>query len=190
MCDCVIDGFKKVCENGDCCNKICDDCTILCNCCDNKICKSCAALCEITEDDQPCKNYLCIPLLKILKKINDKYEYKYYYDYDANPCWTGCGIKHVCIDHRYITDEDIVICRDCSDGSKYICKCGDCFEEKIYKNCEEKCQVREECTNYIKSNHMIVNNCKKCERTHRYSCIDCFVSINGEKYCIPCAKDI
>jgi hypothetical protein len=83
-----------------------------------------------------------------------------------------------------------VICINCSDGSEYICKCGNCLEDIIYKNWEVKCQVREECANYIKSNHMLVNNCKKCGRAHQYSCIDCFVFIDEEQYCIPCAETL
>jgi hypothetical protein len=127
MCDCDINEFKNTCENNYCNNKMCDNCTKFCDCCDNKICKSCAALCEI----EGCENYVCIPLFQ---EINDKYEYEYKYNYESNPCWAGCGIKYACIAHRHITDEDLVICINCSDGSEYICKCGNCLEDIIYKN--------------------------------------------------------
>ena len=65
MCDCVklkeddeIQIYR--CKNTYCRNKICDNCLIICNCCDNTICKLCAKLCEI----ENCQNYVCIPIAK------------------------------------------------------------------------------------------------------------------------------
>jgi hypothetical protein len=95
----------------------------------------------------------------------------------------------MCIEHRASNDEGILVCTDCEEESEYICKCGGtCFEEKIYKNCEEKCQVRESCNNYINTNHMMSNKCEICEFAHYYSCIDCFVSIGEKTYCVNCAN--
>jgi hypothetical protein len=191
MCDCVEEYSCKniyckniYCKNPYCENKICTSCAIECNCCDNSICTECAALCEI----EGCTAYICIPKIKKYDSSNNIY---YEYDREANPCWTGCGRNHICLDHRcYLYDEDLVICINCEEGSEYICKCGDCFDHKIYKNCEIKCQVRKECTNYIKSNHMLTNNCETCNVGDevKYSCIDCFIIIDDKKYCVNCAK--
>ena len=198
MCNCGLiikeedETFEKyVCRNTYCRNEICDECVIICDCCDNKICKMCAARCEITEDGTPCSNYLCIPIIKTMNSKTSKYEFNYNKE-DANPCWTRCGINYVCVDHNMCSnDEDLVICSNCVDGAKYICKCGDCFEHKIYKNCEEKCQVKADCPNYIQSNHMLKNDCKKCKKTYEYSCIDCFIIDESDEkaYCVNCADD-
>ena len=200
MCDCDIinrgmikkedifveDAYKKYgCQNIHCTNNICENCAIICNCCDNSICTPCAALCEIGS----CTTYICIPKIKKYDSNNNIY---YEYNYDANPCWTGCGRKYICLDHRcHLYDEDLVICINCEEDSEYICKCG-CFDQKIYKNCEVKCQVREDCTNYIKSNHMLENNCDTCSKVigrYQYSCIDCFIIIDDKKYCVNCVKN-
>ena len=187
MCDCVklkeddeIQIYR--CKNTYCRNKICDNCLIICNCCDNTICKLCAKLCEI----ENCQNYVCIPIAK--KTNSDTLKLEYNYEYDENSCWAGCGRNYICIDHRsYLYDEDLIVCMSCTDESEYNCKCGDCDNNIIYKNCEVKCQVKKDCINYIKSNHMLVNSCENCG-TIEYACIDCFVTIDECTYCANCAN--
>jgi len=210
MCDCHIfncklakkcdildieDAYEKYsCENSLCNNEICDNCFIICKCgCNNKICQLCANICEIGA----CQNYVCIQNAKEVKNTKELQKTKEVKKteeiqkkmIEEKKCQTGCGRTYICIDHRYI-NEDIIICYECAEDSEYDCKCGiNCNNDIIYKNCEIKCMVRKECTNYINLIHMKKNNlnhsCKNCGE-FKYACIDCFIIINDEKYCKPC----